>query len=205
MITYLYIKEHNVTGLKYFGKTTRQDYENYTGSGKYWLRHIKKHGKDITTKLYYSSDSLEKIQEAALKFSLSNNIVESNEWANLKYENGKDGGSQSEWITKDTRIKMSENRRGKVGIPSGWKHSEDTKAIMSEKARDRCKRLGAPKGAFKKGNVPKNKGVPMSEEQKELLREKAKNRKKKTCLHCGKSMTAGNYSRWHGDNCKEKL
>lgn len=37
----LYIKIHNVTGLKYFGKTTKNNPEKYTGSGKHWKRHIK--------------------------------------------------------------------------------------------------------------------------------------------------------------------
>ena len=41
--TWLYIKEHNVTGLKYFGKTTR-DPLKYKGSGTHWTRHISKHG-----------------------------------------------------------------------------------------------------------------------------------------------------------------
>jgi len=32
--TYLYIKEHSKTGLKYFGKTTKSDPTVYDGSGK---------------------------------------------------------------------------------------------------------------------------------------------------------------------------
>lgn len=47
--TFLYIKQHNKTGLLYFGKTTRQDVEKYRGSGVHWKRHIKKHGNDVST------------------------------------------------------------------------------------------------------------------------------------------------------------
>ena len=40
MIIYLYLKQHNITGLKYFGKTEQNPYK-YKGSGIYWLRHLK--------------------------------------------------------------------------------------------------------------------------------------------------------------------
>ena len=47
MTTYsLYVKTHQVTGLKYLGQTSKSDPHKYTGSGKYWLRHIKQHGKN---------------------------------------------------------------------------------------------------------------------------------------------------------------
>ena len=36
--TYLYVKQHNKTGLKYFGKTTKKDPLKYKGSGLYWKR-----------------------------------------------------------------------------------------------------------------------------------------------------------------------
>lgn len=39
MIIHLYVKIHNVTGLKYFGKTTKDPFK-YRGSGKYWLAHL---------------------------------------------------------------------------------------------------------------------------------------------------------------------
>ena len=41
--TYIYIKQHLKTGLKYLGKTVKDPY-NYLGSGKYWKSHIHKHG-----------------------------------------------------------------------------------------------------------------------------------------------------------------
>lgn len=43
--TYLYIKRHSITGLMYFGKTTKSDPVEYKGSGLVWTRHIRKHGK----------------------------------------------------------------------------------------------------------------------------------------------------------------
>lgn len=201
---YLYMKTHLDTKLKYFGKTTNPNYEKYTGSGIYWLRHLKKHGYNVRTNLMFCSDSIEEIEKYALKFSEDNNIVESDEWANLKYENGKDGGTRPEDHTEAARRKMSLNRRGKVGRPTGWKHTEETKKHMSKRAKERCERIGPPKAAFKKGNIPVNKGIPMSEEQKKLVSERVKKQKTFCCPHCGKSTFAGNYARWHGDKCKEK-
>jgi hypothetical protein len=49
MVIYLYVKQHKITKLKYFGKTTRSDPHRYMGSGAHWRAHLKKHGKDIET------------------------------------------------------------------------------------------------------------------------------------------------------------
>jgi hypothetical protein len=90
--TYLYIKQHSVTGLKYFGKTNRDPYK-YLGSGKYWTRHIKKYGKEHVVTLWVSElyTNKELLTEFALFFSEEYNIVESKEWANLIPENGLTG------------------------------------------------------------------------------------------------------------------
>ena len=89
--TYLYVKTHNITGLKYFGKTILDDVSKYKGSGTYWLRHIKKHGYDVTTEIfgYFEDEIICKI--AAIQFSIDNDIVKSKKWANLKEER-LDGG-----------------------------------------------------------------------------------------------------------------
>ena len=39
-MTKLYIKTHNKTGLRYFGKTVQEDVHGYKGSGKYWTSHM---------------------------------------------------------------------------------------------------------------------------------------------------------------------
>jgi hypothetical protein len=146
--TYLYIKTHNVTNLRYFGKTTRNPYK-YSGSGKYWLRHLSIHGDDVSTEvigLYLSRDEIEKV---ALDFSTNFNIVESAEWANLKNENGLDGGFlhndelhnkyKLAWekrkqrpVSDETRKKMSEARRGKPSGAKGKKRSLEAIAKAKE-------------------------------------------------------------------------
>ena len=77
---YIYIKTHNKTGLKYFGKTckkTSADVIKYRGSGTYWKNHIKKHGNDITTSIvfYFGEDEREECEQYCLSFSKINNIV----------------------------------------------------------------------------------------------------------------------------------
>lgn len=86
--TYLYIKTHNITGLKYFGKTTKPDPHKYKGSGLYWLKHLKIHGNNVTTEIVGYYTDKKDCFEAADKFSKENDIVESNEWANLVPESG---------------------------------------------------------------------------------------------------------------------
>lgn len=89
--TYLYIKQHSITKKKYFGKTTQDPYK-YLGSGKYWLSHIKKHGKEHIVTIWVSEPFYDtSITEVALHLSKENNIVNSNDWANLILENGLDG------------------------------------------------------------------------------------------------------------------
>jgi hypothetical protein len=92
--TYLYIKQHSITGLKYLGKTTR-DPNKYKGSGTRWKNHLKKHGNSINTtwiKLFYDIDTLVKV---SLLLSDILNIVESKNWANMRPEDGLSGGDTS--------------------------------------------------------------------------------------------------------------
>jgi hypothetical protein len=91
MIHYLYVKTHRKTGLKYLGKTTQDPYK-YKGSGKYWKLHLNKHGEEHDTTILHECKSNAEIMELGLHYSTLWNVVESQEWANLKPEYG-DGGS----------------------------------------------------------------------------------------------------------------
>lgn len=124
--TYLYIKQHAITGLKYFGKTTKSDPYKYLGSGKYWLRHIKKYGRNHVKTIWISEPFMDKdtLIEFATFISKELNIVESSQWANLQEENGIDGviSGSIPWnkdktglyqITDETKLKMSIAKLGK--------------------------------------------------------------------------------------------
>lgn len=88
--TYLYVKVHRSTGLKYFGKTV-QDPFKYAGSGKYWRRHLKTHGNDVRTFILGVFDNEISCTGWATLFSKLYSVAESPDWANLRDENGKDG------------------------------------------------------------------------------------------------------------------
>lgn len=118
----LMIKTHNVTGLKYLCYTKKEDkdYDEYKGSGKYWLDHLKEHGDDITTELIYETSDYKEFVKYAREKSIEYNIVDSKDWANLKIEEGDGGNTTSNriWINDGNvnRYILKEEE-----IPSGWK------------------------------------------------------------------------------------
>ena len=128
--TWLYIKQHNQTGLKYFGKTV-QDPFKYKGSGVYWKSHLNKHGDDVSTiwvQLYIDETQM---VEYAASFSKENNIVESKEWANLIDENGYGGAVIGHVVKDTTRQKIGEANKRR-GPPS-----DETRAKLAKAASGR--------------------------------------------------------------------
>jgi len=160
--TWLYIKKHNKTGLKYFGKTTTSDPVTYLGSGKYWKLHLKKHGTDVSTiwcYLYYDKDIL---IEEALAFSKSHNIVDSDEWANLKPETGIDGGGIfGRKISNEAKRKISNANRGR-------KMSDEYCNMRSEKQKGKTPWNKGKKGVQVSGNKGK-KLPPLNQEHREKI------------------------------------
>lgn len=88
---YLYLKQHNLTGLQYLGQTSASDPHKYKGSGKRWRQHISKHGYDVTTKILLMTEDLVELKATGLFFSKLWGVSKSPEYANLKDEEG-DGG-----------------------------------------------------------------------------------------------------------------
>lgn len=160
--TYLYIKQHSITGKLYFGKTTK-DPEKYMGSGIHWTRHISKHGIEYVETVWYCLFlDKEDCVDFALNFSKQHDIVESKEWLNAIPENGTDDamtnfppwnkglrgvqkwkpGRYEQIYTPETRAKM---RAAKVGYVSwnkgrtGDKQSEETVEKRKQKLQGRPK------------------------------------------------------------------
>jgi hypothetical protein len=90
-IYYLMIKSHNITGLKYLCQTKKKDPYSYKGSGKYWKLHLKQHGNSIHTEILKECSTKDELVKWGKYYSDIWNIVDSDEWANLKPETG-DGG-----------------------------------------------------------------------------------------------------------------
>jgi hypothetical protein len=170
MPTFLYIKQHNITGKLYFGKTTKNP-EKYLGSGLHWVRHINKHGKEHVVNLWYCL-FLDKTECVALaiNFSKQNSIIESNDWLNLIAENGLDGGgdgshfrgkSQSAQHVKSRISNMQDTKRRNP--KPGW--SRGMKGVIKQ-SKETCKR----KSEYMLRNNP-FRGKHHSIEQKRRWRE----------------------------------
>jgi len=96
----LLIKTHSKTGAKYFCKTNRENWQNYKGSGPYWLNHLKKYGNEHITEVYAEFENIcEELVETALKFSEENDIVNSELWKNQIPEDGLGGGTWMKGLT----------------------------------------------------------------------------------------------------------
>lgn len=225
--TWLYIKQHQKTGLKYFGKTTK-DPMVYNGSGKYWKDHIKKHGNNVTTIWCELFTDKEQLTEYALKFSKENNIIEAAEWANLIFENGIDGNVPGNKASVETKLKLSESHKGQLAWNKGIPRTVEVKNAVSNANKGKVAwNKGTPQSnkvkdavsKANKGKTPWNKGKPRTEEEKQKMRDGRKrlfdngyvphNKGKLepiiVCEYCDKLIGGcGNYNRWHGNNCKFK-
>jgi len=124
-VIYLYIKKCAHCDLKYFGKTTRDNPESYTGSGLYWIRHLKEHNSKQLTLEIYSFDDQNSAIKFATDFSEKHDIANSEQWANLMPERVVDGFYRNHREdskkkmrgprnprTQQTKEKMSKRQKG---------------------------------------------------------------------------------------------
>ena len=103
---YLYKKTHRITGLKYLGKTISKNPYKYPGSGISWSNHLAEFGNEVDTEILRECQTAEELKEWGLYYSALWNIVESNEWANLKVE----GGPSGEWSV-ESKAKLSKTNK----------------------------------------------------------------------------------------------
>lgn len=207
--TWLYIKQHNVTGLYYFGKHTGKNPHKYKGSGQYWNNHLKVHGNDVTTKWSELFTDAESLVEFALFFSKEFDIVESKDskknkiWANLILENGIDGvvSGNIPWnkgkigIVKDSAETKAKKSAALVGLIRGpqtaehkAKHSAALRGIPGkpQTLATRLKRAKSKTGVAHKSHRPHGAQV------------------KVTCPHCSKEGGNSVMQRHHFNRCKIK-
>ena len=171
-IIYLYVKTHNKTGLKYLGKTSAPSPHEYTGSGKYWLNHLRKHGFDYSTEIIKECSSNEEVAYWGLYYSNLWDVVyaksESGKklWANERPESG-NGGCNSEIAKKslETRIKNGTYLNGikKAASPESREKANQTKIRngtqenspeVIAKIKETKKRNGTDKNFKNLGNTP---------------------------------------------------
>lgn len=213
----LLLKQHNTSGLKYLCYTKKKDHETYKGSGKYWREHVNTHGYDVTTTLLYETESYEEFVKYATEYSLQQNIVEDESWANLRIEDGAGGDTVSDkmWITNgsEERYILKDNP-----IPIGWKLGRCNSAFndaskqkelasrVDTKARAKKLKDAWDSGKFirdhSKCGVSGDNNPAKRPEVREKIRTSALNRETITCPKCGKTgkKSPGMY-KWHFDNC----
>jgi hypothetical protein len=115
MTIYLLVKTHLKTGLQYLCQTKQEPFK-YLGSGIYWRRHLKTHGKEISTHILRECNDRTEVEYWGRYYSDLWNVVESAYWANLKPETG-DGGSNG----GTPRIKTSLTMKGRTAHNKGKK------------------------------------------------------------------------------------
>ncbi len=195
--TYLYIKQHTITGKLYFGKSTRNEegMRKYAGSGKYWKDHIKKHGKQHVITLWYQLFlNKEDMISFATQFSKQENIVASDMWANLRDETGVDGfpkGVKHKPWTNERRLAHSIQKKGKPSHCKGKSYEEIY-------GKDRA-------GQLKKAHSQAITGKSQSIEAR--AKNSAAHKKPQTqvtCPHCGKTGGISLMKRYHYDHCKSR-
>ncbi len=180
--TYLYIKQHTKTGLKYFGKTTGTEewlLFKYLGSGRYWKYHVKKHGAEYVKTIWYNLfTDKDDLVEFALFFSDELDIVNSKLWANVNPEDGLMGGSNGP-CSEEQKAKVAAANKGK---PSPYKGK--TRGPMSDMHKHNL-------STSKKGRIGINFGKklhPLNDETKQKLSESKKGvpKPQRTKEHCEK-------------------
>ena len=189
--TYLYVKTHNKTGLKYFGKTTKVDPFKYKGSGTRWLRHLKAHGNDVSTEIVGVFDDETWCSLYAIEFSVANNIVESAEWANLTVETGVDGQDDQHMVgARSARTKKSFDQSANT-MKSLYGSDYFSRIASAPKSDTTKEKLRAARLAYNALHES-----PSKSPSKGLVREKFE------CPHCNGKFAKNILVRFHLDKCK---
>ena len=204
--TFLYIKQHTITGKLYFGKTTRNP-EKYKGSGLHWKRHYLKHGKDnIITLWYCLYTDKNSLIESATSFSKLWNIVESDDWLNLIEENGLDGAPSGLIMSEEIKNKISNSKKGKKNPKiSGKNHYHYGKALSVERKKQNSISSSGKNNPMH-GKISAFKGKQHTEEFKNKLSLKFKNKKRSIdeknnmSIGCKKSYSNGRIA-----NCAKQI
>lgn len=129
---YLMIKEHCDTGLKYLCKHTTNNIQTcykYHGSGKYWKRHLAKHGDKVKTTILECCSSREEFITKGIEWSEKLDVVKSSNWANLVPERG-DGGP----TMLGRKLTREQNRK------KGDSHKRWWRNATTQQKEWRCKR-----------------------------------------------------------------
>ncbi len=97
----LYLRKHNVTGMKYLGYANDHERRVYRGEGIRWTQHLDEFGYDYSTEILYDGEDQELLSNHAIAYSLVHKIWDNPEYANQMMENGKPGNVKKRWQSKE--------------------------------------------------------------------------------------------------------
>ena len=205
----LYVKTHNTTGLKYFGKTVNSNPFLYKGSGTYWKWHIKKYGYNVTTEIIGIYDNKEKCLEDALKFSIENNIVESTKWANLILESldGGDTSNTENYIKSLDKIKMNSKNNKWWNNGKHQVFCETPPDSSYERGRLKYNNVGSTIGSdIQRGKIwVNNSSIEMMVVSDQIPKGFVKGRIKEKCFSNGTKRAKVKGTHWWNNGTIEKM
>lgn len=172
----------------YLGKTVKNIKNNpncYIGSGEYWKAHLKQHGytyKDIKTWILHETEDNDDLVRTGRYYSKLWNVVESDQWANLKEEDGT-GGDVSGCRSKEN-YSLGSKKANETRRQRGYEVSQEARLKM------RLAKLGKP-GCMKGRSRPDmvgDRNYNSTLEARKKLSEARKGVKQTiiTCPTCGK-------------------
>ena len=222
MIYYVY--KHTLNGKSYVGYTSttieerleRHIADAIKGKRFHFQNAIRKYGSEniITECLEEINTDNKQVAEDREKYWIAYYDTVNNGY---NMTDGGTGGNtwQYNLNKEETRKKISEKSTGR-------RHTEESKKIMSEKAKTRApmpkeaiaraeekrKLLRAAGNYFSAEGMEKLRAVGKNKVFDEAYRQKlsatAKNRPQVQCPHCNKIGVRNSMLRWHFDNCKRK-
>ena len=173
MTIYLYKKTHNQTGFKYLGKTTADDPHKYQGSGKRWKPHLKKHGYDVTTEILRECQTKEEVKHWGKYYSDLWNVVDSEEWANFKPEEGDGGKTVDQPWNKGKKASPETIEKMKEAVQN---RSDATKQKMVESGRRSYEKTFALLTPDQRTEKYNNSLGKLTTEQRQEIGRKSKNK-----------------------------
>lgn len=173
MIGYVYLTVNDVNDIIYVGKRQKPKFEKYyKGSGTHLKLAFKKYGKDkFHTSILEECNTKEQLNEAEIKW-IAYFRKQGKEMYNIT--DGGDCGYPNWWTLEPKKVAeiIRKNREAHMGEKNpfyGRKHSEETKAILREKNKDRV----APKELLAYKEMQRNmlpKVVQLNKETGDVIR-----------------------------------
>lgn len=167
MIGYIYITTNQITGKKYVGRKSSQQFleTKYLGSGIHLKNAIKKYGKEnFTVELLQECNTPEELYNAEKswisKFDAMNSSM---------FYNHSPGGKEDGFLVGEENIaKRVENRKRHSEFMKSFRHTEETKQKMSQ-ARKGYKHSEDTKSKISISNTGKRLGMRASDSTRQKM------------------------------------